>query len=510
VFEDFMATEPILHRAARIERHSVVRDATAGQAPSVADLLSQAWVKRLLFLCGDVAALVASHHLSETLTQRSMKLPAAFLNPGYYYLFYAPFFTALLYLLGGYKSPDLRRPEKELELLFKGVSFSFIALACANFVLFKALGFSRYLLVAWYGLALLSLLVARFSLRAMYGALWRRGLARQKALLLGSPDGLASFQQQMAIQRYRGYEMAGVLVEHGSFSRLALATLALPVLGSIDDWEQVARAESARLVVVYLPETSAREHPRVLRIVRRCQERGIDVEVYSSLFGPADLRLERDEFSGCFRFSSPPRWSSAAQRFAKVALDVAIGLVGSFAALALVPIVGLLIKMEDGGAIFHRREYVGTDGRVHYFLKFRTMVEDADRILENDASLKAEFDCTFKLKQDPRVLRCGRFLRKYSLDEFPQFFSILAGRLTFVGPRAIAPEARERYGDLAPKLLSMKPGLTGFWQVMGRQTTTYDEKIQMDMFYIDHWSIWLDIVIVAKTFWEVLRAQGAY
>ena len=131
------------------------------------------------------------------------------------------------------------------------------------------------------------------------------------------------------------------------------------------------------------------------------------------------------------------------------------------------------------------------------------MVEDAEQILDADPSLKARFECSFKLKDDPRILRCGRFLRKYSLDEFPQFFSILAGRISFVGPRAITPAARERYGDLAPKLLSVKPGLTGFWQVMGRQTTTFEEKIQMDMFYIDHWSIWLDLVILAKTFWQV-------
>ena len=105
----------------------------------------------------------------------------------------------MLYLLAAYKSPDLRRPEKELEVLFKGVSFSFVALACANFVLFKSLGFSRYLLVVWYALALLFLLVARFSLRGIYGSLWRRGLARQKALLLGSPERLAAFEQRLAI-----------------------------------------------------------------------------------------------------------------------------------------------------------------------------------------------------------------------------------------------------------------------------------------------------------------------
>ncbi len=104
----------------------------------------------------------------------------------------------------------------------------------------------------------------------------------------------------------------------------------------------------------------------------------------------------------------------------------------------------------------------------------------------------------------------GRFLRRYSLDEFPQFFSLLTGQLTFVGPRVISREEKERYGALLPKLLSVKPGLTGFWQVKGRQTTSYDERIQMDMFYIDHWSIWLDLVIMVKTVGKVLRAEGAY
>ncbi len=483
-----MATKPILHTIPRITAQSLAQPAISGRAAGLSNLLSRAWIKNLLFLVGDVAALAASHHLAETLTRHSLHIPATFLNPSDYYLFYAPFFTAMLYLLGAYKSPDLRRPEKELEVLFKGVSFSFVALACANFVLFKSLGFSRYLLVVWYALALLFLLVARFSLRGIYGSLWRRGLARQKALLLGSPEHLAAFEQRLAIQRYSGYS----------------------IVGALDGWEKIAEAEGARLVILHLPESSAEGHPRVLEIFRRCQERGIELEVYSHLLGPAGLRFERDDFSGCFRLYSPPRWSRAAQRFVKSALDIAIGLAGSLAAVALIPIVALLVKWEDGGPIFFHREYVGTDGRVHRFLKFRTMVANAESILENDLPLKAQFDRMFKLKDDPRVLRCGRFLRKYSLDEFPQFFSILVGKTTFVGPRAITSDARERYGPLAPKLLSMKPGLTGFWQVMGRQTTTYEEKIQMDMFYIDHWSIWLDLVIVAKTFWEVLRAEGAY
>jgi exopolysaccharide biosynthesis polyprenyl glycosylphosphotransferase len=505
-----MVTKPILERNLPIERPAAEATPRIARGAWIPDLLSRSGTKKLLFLAGDVVAVIAAHSLSEILARRSLQIPATFLNPSGYFLFYVPFFTTLLYFLEGYKSHDLRRPEKELELLFKGISISFVALACANFILFKSLAFSRYLLVEWYLLALLFLLIVRFSLRAIYGELWRRGLARQKAILLGSADVLADFERRLAIQRYRGYEMAGVLAEtrEGGVSRHA--RFAVPVLDPMENWEEIADAERARLVVVRLAESAADRDPRVLEIIRRCQKKRIDVEVYSELFGGSELRYERDEFSGFFRFYLSPRWSRSLQQSVKGLLDILIGLAGSAVTVALIPIVGLLLKWEDGGAVFYGRDYVGTDGRVNRFLKFRTMVEGAEQILEDDPELKARFDHSFKLKDDPRVLRVGRFLRKYSLDEFPQFFSVLRGHLTFVGPRAITPEARERYGALLPKLLSMKPGLTGYWQVMGRQTTTYEEKIQMEMFYIDHWSIWLDLVIIAKTFWEVLHAEGAY
>jgi exopolysaccharide biosynthesis polyprenyl glycosylphosphotransferase len=505
-----MVTNPIIDRSAPIERSAAVRNFTADRRAWISALLSSSRFKKLLFLAGDVTAVMAAHFLAEILARRSMNITAAYLNPSGYFLFYVPFFTALLYLLEGYKSPDLRRPEKELELLFKGISISFVALACANFIFFKSLAFSRYLILAWYLLALLFLLVARFSLRAMYSALWKRGLARQKAILLGSADDLANFERRLAIQKYRGYEMAGVLTESVECGVSPSAKFVVPVLGLIEDWEEIADEEGARLVVVHLSDSTAGRDPRIREIIRRCQGKKIDVEVYSELFGGSELRYERDEFSGLFRIYAPPRWSRSLQQAVKGLLDIVVGLAGSAATLALTPIIGLLLKCEDGGTVFYSRDYIGTDGRVHRFLKFRTMVEGAERILENDPALKVRFARSFKLKNDPRVLRVGRFLRKYSLDEFPQFFSVLRGHLTFVGPRAITPEARERYGTLLPKLLSTKPGLTGYWQVMGRQTTTYEEKIQMDMFYIDHWSIWLDLVIIAKTFWEVIHAEGAY
>ncbi len=198
------------------------------------------------------------------------------------------------------------------------------------------------------------------------------------------------------------------------------------------------------------------------------------------------------------------------ERASKRLLDYGIGTIGCLITLLIAPFVAAAIKLEDGGPVFYQREFVDCDGQVRYYLKFRTMIRNAEQWLRDAPELKYQFDTKYKLEADPRVLSVGRILRKYSIDEFPQFFSVLTGKLTLVGPRVICREETTRYGDLLPKLLSVKPGMTGYWQVKGRQNTTYEQRIQMDMFYIDHWSLGLDLRIVTLTLWKVLRAEGAY
>jgi exopolysaccharide biosynthesis polyprenyl glycosylphosphotransferase len=483
---------------------------TARRSRSFPKLLSRTSTKRIIFLAGDALAITLAHGTAESVVQHLLRVPREYLNPPNYFLFSLPFLVGVLYLFEGYQSPDLRRPEKELALVLKAVSFSFLTLFCANFVFLKTIGFSRYLMLSWYLLAVAFLLVSRFGLRELYGALGRRGLAQQSALLVGSLKKLADFQRVLSLQRCQGYRLLGMIPAPGNPTETTRHDGGLPVVGSFGQWEEIALQHGVQLIVVSLPTNSAGSHEAVLDIVRRCQARGIDVEVYSDLFASSEFNYELDEFSGFFRFYATPRWSRAVQRFVKVVLDRFIGLAGSLVTLSIAPIVGLLIKLEDRGPIFYRREFVGCDGEIHHYRKFRTMRQDSDRLVHEDPALKAKFDEKYKLVDDPRVLRVGRFLRKYSIDEFPQFFSLLAGKLTFVGPRVICQEEKERYGPLLPKLLSVKPGITGFWQVMGRQNTTYDERVQMDMIYIDHWSIWLDLLIVAKTFWKVLRSEGAY
>jgi lipopolysaccharide/colanic/teichoic acid biosynthesis glycosyltransferase len=364
-------------------------------------------------------------------------------------------------------------------------------------------------LVSWFILACVLLVAVRFSLRALHHTMWKAGRFQRRAVLIGSRAGLAEYRQLLSIQRHHSYNIVGMLTDLTD-SVLPLGMIPdIPVLGSLEQWEKILTTTKADvLIVAYSPVPEGEAW--IVGLLQRCKQLRVDVELYSCVLATAHMNYEHDEFSGCFRFYARPEWSMVLQRAIKRGIDVVVGLIGSLVTLLLMPVVWVLVNLEDRGPVFYQREFVASDGQICYYRKFRTMLKDADDILRRDPSLKAKFINQYKLKDDPRMLRIGRLMRRLSLDEFPQFFSVLSGKLTFVGPRVISGEERGRYGMLLPKLLSFRPGLTGFWQVMGRQTTTYQERIHMDMFYIDRWSIWLDLVIIAKTFWKVLKAEGAY
>jgi exopolysaccharide biosynthesis polyprenyl glycosylphosphotransferase len=468
---------------------------------------------KLIYLCGDLFALTLAHMVAFRAVQRLFHVPLSGLNPFEYHRFYIPFFAVLLYLFDGYKSPELRRPEQELERSWKAVVVSFLGLVLFNFVVFRSEVFSRYLLVCWFLTSYVFLVGVRFAFRAIQERIWRAGMMRRRAVLVGSPAGLKEYQQLLSIQRHRGYDVAGAILvpefRSDSAEREFETSLDIPILGSLDRWQDCITTASADLLIVAYPAVAGAGE-WVANLLWRCRQRNIDVQLYSGVLATANLNYEIDEYAGSLRFYAQPRWSLTVQRMLKRGADVLLGLIGSIFTLLLTPIIGLIIKLEDGGPIFYRSPYVRPDGQDGYYLKFRTMRIDADQVLSRDPEMLKAFLEKHKLTNDPRVTRIGRILRKYSLDEFPSFFSILRGDISLVGPRTITQAQRPNYGALLPKLLSVKPGLTGFWQVMGRQTTSYDDKVRLDMFYIDHWSIWLDILIIFKTFWVVIRAEGAY
>jgi lipopolysaccharide/colanic/teichoic acid biosynthesis glycosyltransferase len=187
--------------------------------------------------------------------------------------------------------------------------------------------------------------------------------------------------------------------------------------------------------------------------------------------------------------------------------------VGSMALILLFSplflVIALLVLAANGPPVVHRRRVVGPGGSFDAF-KFRTMRTDADAMLERDESLRAAFNENFKLKADPRVTRLGSFLRKLSLDELPQLFNVLAGQMSLVGPRMITAAELEKYGEHKSLLLTVKPGLTGYWQVHGRQEVSYAERVRMDINYIRNWSLATDIQLLLLTPLRVIRGGGAY
>lgn len=171
--------------------------------------------------------------------------------------------------------------------------------------------------------------------------------------------------------------------------------------------------------------------------------------------------------------------------------------------------IALILLIADGTPILHRRRVLGTKGEFDAF-KFRTMRRDADAMLHNNPSLRRQYEDSFKLKADPRVTRIGALLRKFSLDELPQLFNVFRGQMSLVGPRMITAPELTKYGKYQELLLSIKPGLTGYWQIYGRQEVSYEERVRMDVNYIRTWTFWKDMHLLLLTPWRVICGRGAY
>jgi lipopolysaccharide/colanic/teichoic acid biosynthesis glycosyltransferase len=224
---------------------------------------------------------------------------------------------------------------------------------------------------------------------------------------------------------------------------------------------------------------------------------------------PVSLRvLDKEQSVPCFELSlTPPvrpRWAVLLKRIS----DVVFSTLGLLVLSPVFVILGILVKLQDGGPVFHRRRVVGPRGSFDAF-KFRSMRPDADVVLCGDMAMRKVFERNFKLEHDPRITPLGASLRKYSLDELPQLFNVLCGQMSLVGPRMITANELPKYGKYQKLLLSAKPGLTGYWQVHGRQNVEYSRRVEMDIYYIRNWSLKLDLRILLHTPTAVMKGSGA-
>lgn len=196
--------------------------------------------------------------------------------------------------------------------------------------------------------------------------------------------------------------------------------------------------------------------------------------------------------------------------FCKRFLDIVLSLVGIVCVSPFMLVITILIKKDSKGPVFFKHKRIGKNGKEIAIYKFRTMIVDAEKkIKEFTPEQKKEFEKNYKLNNDPRVTKFGRILRKTSLDELPQLFNILKGELSLIGPRPVIKKELEKYGYNQDKFLSITPGLTGFWAANGRSCTTYDQRMQLELYYVDNVSLILDIKIIFKTIFSVIKRQGA-
>ncbi len=255
-------------------------------------------------------------------------------------------------------------------------------------------------------------------------------------------------------------------------------------------------------------------HSEALSFVESCGLTFSHILVIPDLIGVSSLWVSPKSVGGMLGLEVNQKNLAYERRIPKRIMDLFIMCTAGWLWLPFIAIVMLWIRLDSRGPIFYRQQRIGQGGKPFHAWKFRSMVQDADEVLERhlstDAALREEWLKDHKLRNDPRVTRAGNFLRRCSLDELPQLWNVLIGEMSLVGPRPIVEDEVPKYGPRFDQYTKVKGGLTGLWQVSGRNDTSYEERVEFDTFYVRNWSVWLDLCILFRTIGTVLLRKGAY
>jgi exopolysaccharide biosynthesis polyprenyl glycosylphosphotransferase len=399
-----------------------------------------------------------------------------------------------------YMSRFVSSRPSELTRVLHAVLTGLIGMAAMSFLLkFDA---SRSWLVVSFLTVFLVCILARQAVRWGFDSLRRKGGARRDVVLIGTNAEAQRIYQQLQRDPRLGYHVVGTISD--TPERLD----GLAYLGPTDDGLTLARNAGVTGALIASTGVSA---VATNRLVRELTNAGIHVELSSVL---ADVGAERLTVRPLgylpTLYIEPVRqlgWRAVAKRVFDLAVSV-------FALIVLAPllaVVAVAVKLDSRGPVFFKQVRVGKHEEPFKVIKFRTMVVNAEELLA-DLREKNEADGPlFKLHSDPRVTRIGAVLRRYSIDELPQLLNVLVGQMSVVGPRpALFPEMRDWTEDLRRAKLSVRPGLTGIWQVSGRSNLSFADYVRLDLFYVHNWSLWRDLAIVFRTIPVVFKKEGAY
>jgi exopolysaccharide biosynthesis polyprenyl glycosylphosphotransferase len=362
-----------------------------------------------------------------------------------------------------------------------------------------------WLLLTWL-VSMVLLAGGRFAARRVLRRVRRAGHFRTPTLIVGTNGEAHALAEQLLADPGAEPRLLGFVDDS-----LPLGT---PVMGSLnvvcnpDNLEEAVRRLHVREVIV---ASTAVSRDRLLELYRTVgQESAVELKLSSGLFEILTTGMQVQEVNGLTLMTPRRVRITGFDAFVKTALDYGLACTALVVLSPILLAIAVMVRLDSGRPIIHRRRVLGVSGKPFDAFKFRTMMVNAERRRQDQPIAFADRRLQLKTKQDPRITRFGRLLRRTSLDELPQLLNVLRGEMSLVGPRMIAPDERTRYGKWQHNLLTVKPGITGPWQVQGRGDIAYDERVKLSMHYIRNYTIWLDLEILARTVLVVFAGRGAY
>ena len=379
------------------------------------------------------------------------------------------------------------------------------ALSLAGLLYMASTELPRLTFAYFYVLVLVGLFGYRSLLRYWHRMRQRQSHSAARILIVGAGRVGQGLVAEFRRQGWPGLEFVGFLDDDPD--KRGATVDGLPILGSSDDAARIVVAHNIDEVIIALP---TRAHLRLTNLVAQLHQQPVRVRVVPDYFELAFFGATVESLGGIPLIGLRDPAIDGFQRLLKRLIDMAASAVGLLVLSPLLLIVGLWIKLEDGGPIFNRADRVGENGKLFRMLKFRSMVVDADKIQHLVNQTDAHGHILHKSAHDPRVTRIGQFLRRTSIDELPQLWNVLIGDMSLVGPRPELPWLVEKYEPWQRKRFAVPQGITGWWQVNGRSDKPMHLHSEEDLYYIQNYSIWLDFQILFKTVVVVLKGNGAY
>jgi exopolysaccharide biosynthesis polyprenyl glycosylphosphotransferase len=443
---------------------------------------------------------------------------------------FAPYGVLLLFVIGirllSFRYCDLYRVRGEFSLvddgirIFKATAIGSLLIVALAFLYrggfeFRAFSYARSVFVLDFVFVLAGIGLLRLVMRSVQTFVRSRQINLIPTLVVGRGPEASLFIREMRERPALGYRVIGVVDTKAIDGQLTYEDV--PVIGNLESLPEVIRDSGANEVIIADPQVNGEA---LFEVMMRCgRRRGVEFRIAPSLFNCLPRKTEIDQIGvlPMIRLFREPLSSGA--RIVKRTFDLIIAALAIALLFPLWFLIALLIKLDSKGPVFYTQERVGMDGRLFLLYKFRTMRAGADSELHREyqrafiagraeANLGNDQKPTYKLLADPRITRVGRLLRRTSLDEVPQLWNVLLGDMSLVGPRPPIPYEVEAYELWHRKRLDMKPGLTGLWQVSGRNRLPFEEMVRLDLFYIENWSLLLDLKIILRTGLVMLGGEG--